>query len=89
MARHRFAEAAQWGERARAINPFSAEVFGVIGDAQTELGQYDKALATIQQMVDTKPNISSYSRVSYQRELHGDVDGAIAAMQQAIQIGQS
>ncbi len=87
LARHHFADAVQWGERARAINPFSAEVFGVIGDAQTELGQYDKALATIQQMVDTKPNISSYSRVSYQRELHGDVDGAVAAMKQAIQTG--
>ena len=31
-------------------------------------------------MVDLKPNLDSYARVSYFRELHGDVPGAIEAM---------
>jgi tetratricopeptide (TPR) repeat protein len=59
----------------------------VVGDAQTELGMYDEALESIQQMVSLRPDLSSYSRVSYQRELHGLTDGAIEAMEQALQAG--
>ena len=57
------------------------------GDAQVELGQYDAAVDTFQQMVDLRPDLSSYSRVSYARELYGDVSGAIEAMQQAVTAG--
>ena len=59
-------------------------MLGIIGDAQTELGRYDQAVATVQRMVDLRPDLASYSRVSYQRELHGDLSGAIAAMQLAV-----
>ena len=52
----------------------------MIGDAQVELGRYDDAFATFQTMVDTRPGLSSYARVSYARELQGDVPGAIQAM---------
>jgi tetratricopeptide (TPR) repeat protein len=83
LARHEFAEALTWGERARATAPKKAAVYGVIGDAQVELGRYEEALDTIQTMVDLKPDAASYSRVSYLRELHGDVDGAIVAMRRA------
>ncbi|HEV8565362.1 MAG TPA: tetratricopeptide repeat protein [Actinomycetota bacterium] len=82
-ARHDFAVALDWGERAKAINPYSAAVYGVIGDAQLELGRYGAAFTTFQQMVDLRPDLSSLSRVSYARELMGDVPGAIEAMEQA------
>jgi tetratricopeptide (TPR) repeat protein len=52
----------------------------VIGDAQLELGRYDEAFATFQTMVDTRPDVASYARVSYARELLGDVPGAVDAM---------
>jgi tetratricopeptide (TPR) repeat protein len=55
----------------------------VIGDAQLELGRYDDAFATFQTMVDTRPDLASYARVSYARELLGDVGGAVAAMRRA------
>ena len=42
---------------------------------------YADALHTVQTMVDMRPDLSSYSRASYVRELHGDVTGAIEAMQ--------
>ena len=42
------------------------------------------AFATFDRMVALKPNASSYSRVSYARELRGDVDGAIEAMELAL-----
>lgn len=87
LSRHEFAEAIQWGEQAKAINPFRAQIYGVIGDAQVELGRYPEAIQSIQKMVDTRPDLSSYSRVSYVRELHGDVDGAIDAMHKAIEAG--
>lgn len=87
LARHQFAVALEWGERAKAINPAAAAVYGVIGDAQIELGRYDEAFQTIQTMVDLRPDLRSYSRVSYVRELMGDRDGAIAAMEQAATAG--
>ena len=34
-------------------------------------------------MVDLRPDLASYARVSYQRELHGDVAGAVEAMEAA------
>jgi tetratricopeptide (TPR) repeat protein len=87
LARHQFAQALSWGERARAVAPRRAAVYGVLGDAYTELGRYDEAVDALQQMVDIRPDLSSYSRIAYQRELHGDVDGAIEAMQQAVDAG--
>ena len=38
-------------------------------------------------MVALKPNLASYSRVSYYRELHGDLDGALEAMRLAVSAG--
>src|SRR5439155_24811749 len=67
--------------------PDSARALGVVGDAQIELGMYPEAVETIQKMVDLHPDLSSYARVSYLRELYGDVPGAIDAMQQAIEAG--
>jgi tetratricopeptide (TPR) repeat protein len=87
LARHQFADALVWGEQAKAIAPASAPVYGVIGDAQIELGRYDEAVATIQTMVDLRPDLRSYARVSYLRELMGDRAGAIAAMEQAAAAG--
>jgi tetratricopeptide (TPR) repeat protein len=87
LARHQFASAAQWGERARQINPDRAYAFGVMADAQIELGQYAEAVTTLQAMVDLRPDAASYSRISYLRELHGDLDGAIDMMQAAVDAG--
>jgi tetratricopeptide (TPR) repeat protein len=87
LARHQFAEALDWGEQARARNPHHAPAFGVIADAQLELGRYDEAIATVQAMVDLRPDLGSYSRVAYVRELMGDRAGAITAMEQAAEAG--
>jgi tetratricopeptide (TPR) repeat protein len=87
LARHEFAAALEWGERARALAPYHAAAYGVIADAQVELGRYDEAVQTVQAMVDLRPDLSSYSRVSYLRELLGDREGALAAMEQAVTAG--
>jgi len=87
LARHDFRAGLEWGRQASAVAPARAGAYGVIADAQIELGQYDDAVLTVQRMVDLRPDLASYARVSYLRELHGDVTGAVEAMQQAVQAG--
>lgn len=87
LSRHDFKSALDWGNKAQRLFPDKAYAYGVIGDAWIELGNYDQAVTAFQRMVDLRPDLSSYARVSYARELHGDVDGAIQAMQQAIAAG--
>jgi tetratricopeptide (TPR) repeat protein len=87
LARHQFSSALAWGLQARAANPDSANALGVLVDAQVELGRYDAAAAAAQAMIDLRPDLSSYARVSYLRELHGDVAGAIDAMGMAVAAG--
>ncbi|MBA2757204.1 MAG: tetratricopeptide repeat protein [Chloroflexi bacterium] len=85
LARHEFAQARELGARAVSLAPTRSRVYGVLLDANTELGRYEEALASAQQMIDLRPDFASYSRVSYQRELHGQMDGAISSMQQAFE----
>jgi tetratricopeptide (TPR) repeat protein len=87
LARHDFRGALALGERAARINPDVARNYGVIADAQLELGRYGAAGRTLQHYVDVKPELSSYARVSYFRELHGDLPGALAAMRLAVTAG--
>jgi tetratricopeptide (TPR) repeat protein len=88
-ARHDFDAALRFGMRAERVDPYDANVYGVIGDAQVELGHYEAAFSTFQTMVDTKPTLSAYARVSYARELLGDVAGAIRSMEAARDVAGS
>ncbi len=87
LSRHQFAEALDWGRKAQEARPGLSYNYGVVGDALVELGRYDEAVQVVQQMVDMRPDVSSYARVSYLRELYGKYDGAIEAMQEAVAAG--
>lgn len=87
LSRHQFREALVWGERAQPLNPYNASIYAIIGDAQIELGDYTAAFQTFEQMTSLRPDLTSYSRISYARELKGDLPGAVQAMQQAVQAG--
>ena len=87
LARHDFRRALALGEQAARISPGVARNYGVIADAQIELGRYGAAERTLQHYVDVKPELSSYARVSYFRELHGDLPGALSAMRLAVTAG--
>ena len=87
LARHDFEGGLRYGMRAHAAAPEVVRPYGVIVDAQLELGRYDEAARTLQRMVDLKPNLASYSRASYFRELHGDLNGAVEAMRLAASAG--
>jgi tetratricopeptide (TPR) repeat protein len=84
--RHDFALALRWGRRAVKAAPFDADAYGLLGDAQLELGQYRAAFRSFQRMVDTRPNLASYGRVSYALELRGNVEGANEAMRAAYDV---
>jgi tetratricopeptide (TPR) repeat protein len=84
LSRHRFREALALGRRAVALSPSTARGHGVVGDALVELGRYQEAFAAFNRMASLKPGLSSYARVSYARELLGDVRGAVQAMRLAI-----
>src|SRR5262249_4661729 len=81
---HRFREALEEATRVQASGPESAELFGIMTDALVELGDYHEAIKVAQKMMNLRPDAASYSRVSYLRALHGDLDGAIEAMRMAV-----
>lgn len=87
LARHDFAAALRHGTRALVLDPESARYHAIVGDAQIELGMYDEAVDSYQEMVDSRPDFDSLSRVAYARELYGDPEGAIEAMEFALQAG--
>ena len=87
LAKHDFAGGLRYGNEALRLQPGSPRPYAAIVDAQIELGRYDDAARSLQRMVDLKPNLASYSRVSYFRELHGDLDGSLEAMQLAVSAG--
>lgn len=84
-ARHDFTRAADLAEQAVAVNAFDANAYGVLTDARVELGRYDDAEASLQQMADVNPDYSAMVRISYLRELRGDLAGAVTMMEQARQ----
>src|SRR5689334_23203548 len=57
--------------------------YALLGDVLMEQGCLNEAAAMYQEMVDQRPDLESYSRISHLRWLKGDVEGAIAAMKLA------
>ena len=87
MSQHQFSEARDLAEAARKINPSNAYVYGVLVDANVELGDYKQAIAMSDKMQALKPSLESYSRASYLREIYGDFEGSISAMKLAVEAG--
>lgn len=87
-ARHDFAAAADLATRALAINSYNATAWGVLTDARTQLGDYPGATEAVQRMLELKPGLASFTRASYDAELHGDLAGARSALEQALDITQ-
>jgi tetratricopeptide (TPR) repeat protein len=83
LSQHKFRDALEIGRRARDLRPHDAWNSGVMADALIELGEYDQAFEATDTMAGMRPNAAAYSRVSYARELRGDLDGALEAMQMA------
>jgi tetratricopeptide (TPR) repeat protein len=87
LSRHQFAAGLRDAQLARRLAPQVDKPFGVLVDALVELGRYRQAGAALREMVDRQPNLAAYARVSYWRELHGDLAGAASAMRRAVSAG--
>ena len=88
LSQHHFAEGLAMAEKARSINPYNAFVHGILVDANVEMGNYKAAIDAADKMISIRPDIRSYSRISYLREIHGDYPGAIEAMKLAVGAGR-
>ncbi len=88
-ARHDFAAGQRWGEQAKARAPWTAEAYGVLADSLTQLGDADGATAAVQSMLDVHPGIASFTRASYDLELHGQVEDARSALERALGVSAS
>jgi tetratricopeptide (TPR) repeat protein len=87
LSLHEFQKAEPVAEQAYDIYPHNAQINGVMTDIYVELGEYAKAVVYADRMVSMRPDLRSYSRISYLREINGDMDGAIDAMTYAVKAG--
>lgn len=93
FSEHRFAGALALAQKALALNPDDLTPWALIGDAQCEMGDYDKAWQSYGKLRD--PKVSSadddgleYLRVNRESSrafLSGDTKTAIAKMQRAVE----
>lgn len=83
LALHDFELAREFGALAHAELPSSGDALAVLVDAEVELGDYEAAVRRTEQLLELRPDVAALSRVSYLRELHGDIPGAITAMNSA------
>jgi tetratricopeptide (TPR) repeat protein len=87
LSQHHFADGLATATTAVNINPNNAFVYGLLADANVEMGNYEAALDAADKMVSIRPDLRSYSRIAYLREIHGDYTGAINAMKLAVAAG--
>lgn len=84
---HQFKEALAVAEEGRKLNAYDAAIYGALVDANVEMGNYAEAVKDCDQMLTIRPDLRSYSRASYLRQIYGDNKGAIAAMRMAVESG--
>jgi len=87
LTQHHFSQGLALAQQAQEINPGSGYVYGLLTDANVELGRYAQAVQMADKMNQVRPDLAAYARVSYLREIHGDVPGAIQAMDMAVKAG--
>ncbi|KUL41369.1 tetratricopeptide repeat protein [Actinoplanes awajinensis] len=88
-ARHDFRSALRYARLAVAADDYSADAYGVLTDANVELGRYPEATAAVQRMLDLRPDTGSFARASYLFELRGDQARALELMTRAREVATS
>jgi tetratricopeptide (TPR) repeat protein len=83
LGKHEFARAR---EEAQHLNKKAPDimVYGLLTDANVELGNYKEAEEAVQWMLDMRPgNVAGLTRAAYLRELFGDIEGALEMLNSA------
>ncbi len=87
LTQHHFAQGLGLAEQAVKLNPSSGFVYGLLTDANVEMGHYDEAVKMANKMNALRPNLAAYARTSYLYEIYGNMPGAIEAMDMAAKAG--
>ncbi len=87
LSQHHFAEALVTAKQSLSIDSNSSFIYGLLVDANVELGNYEDALSAAEKMISLRPDMRSYSRIAYLREIYGDYNGAVSAMKMAVAAG--
>ncbi|RZL13265.1 MAG: tetratricopeptide repeat protein [Hymenobacter sp.] len=87
LTQHHFSQGLALAQQAQQLNPQSGYVYGLLTDANVELGRYEEAVKMADKMNQVRPDLAAYARVSYLREIYGDLPGAIQAMDMAVKAG--
>ncbi len=87
LSQHHFSDALGIAQKAQRVGPYNAFVYGLMVDGYVEMGDYKAAVLVAEKMISLRPDLSSYSRISYLRQIHGDPEGAIEAMKMAVKAG--
>ena len=86
LGQHRFAEARDEAQRLQKRAPDDLLIYGFLGDANMELGDYAAAEEALQWMLNLRPgNVAGLTRGAYFRETIGQVAGAIQFMAEAFE----
>ena len=84
---HQFKDALDVADKAVAMNSVNAGIFGALVDANVEMGNYAEAVKDCDRMINIRPDLRSYSRASYLRQIYGQNAAAIDAMKMAVESG--
>jgi tetratricopeptide (TPR) repeat protein len=84
LGKHEFAEALKLATKLNRKFADDVAVYGLMTDAQVELGNYKEAEESAQWMLDLgRASVPGLTRAAYLRELFGDIEGAIELMDAA------
>jgi len=94
MAEHQFEEALSWAQEALAVGSGDPSPWAIVGDALTDMGEYDRAADAYSRLCDpVNPKDQSSalayernSRIAYLHFLKGDAPGAVKMMRTAIAV---
>lgn len=84
---HKFDDAVIYAEKAISINPEKAFAYGTLGDVYLEYGKLDQSSSAYERMVEIKPGLDSYSRISNLQAERGNFQAAIMFMEKAYEAG--
>lgn len=88
-SRHDFQQAAEQAARAIELDPTDGHAYGILGDAQLEVGKYAEARETYQRMIRLQADLYSLSRLAGLKSIRGDTRGAVQDLERAIRSGKA
>lgn len=84
--KHEFTQALTLASSAVTAYPQDPFAWGVLGDAQLALGQYDEADRSYGRMLGIGPSLSAFTRTAHMAEVRGDLKRAAIDWQNALDV---